>query len=385
MPDNRRFKGRSPFLEVLLGGIAEGFGSNVVANPEAKLAQDAIDRGVVEKGGAEEAAVRSGAQDKPFKGKNIFATPNANRLNTDLKVADIQRQGNENSQIRVFAKQAEIELDKAEKMGIISNQQKLQLQQGLDSAALQFERDKIPIEVEREKQTGAVRSKQDVDTTRKKERIQTKQNRRRVTDEMLTRNDIAATPENLVLYNTVNALPAITAKQTQFGRQQAENTEASKRAELGSRITDATADQSVNNAEWIASKLQRDKEADYVRGLLMPLGTGQNIVDVRQGNIVAKGPSEFGDLNIPGMNTGQQLTQQPQGGMRTMTSDGRPLIQTRNIPQASTAQPIQSEQATDVIQQAPPRPKPKIDGWEFVNGRWQYTNKQPRVTPIPGY
>jgi hypothetical protein len=88
MADNRRIKGRSQGLAMLLEGIFGALGSDVKANPEYTTATDAIDKGFVAKG-AEENAVRSGAQNKPYKSGNIFAKQNANEMNADYQGAEM--------------------------------------------------------------------------------------------------------------------------------------------------------------------------------------------------------------------------------------------------------------------------------------------------------
>jgi hypothetical protein len=341
MPDNRRFKGRSQGLQALLEGIFEHMGSDVQANPDQAVAQGAIDRGFVAKGD-EEKAVRSGQQNQPFKAGNIIAKPNARALNADQAVKDMDREANAKSALDTEAKMTPIMLERWEKQGLISNQQKLQM-----------EKDMIPIEAEKERVVGGEKVKNSVKEAGEKGKNETEETRKRGNYGVVNAKGMLADDTNLYDYNAETRRPALDAARTGFEKESSGNVAAKGLSDLQSTITKETGPLTVDNAKYSASKFQRNAESDYINSILKPLGTGQNIVDIRNGKIAAKGPSEFGMLENPTapiqqspMMEEQQITLSD-GSVKTILVPRKP----KPLPAPEIQQP---EQATEVVQQAPP-------------------------------
>ena len=393
MPDNRRHKGRSQGLEMLLEGIFGAMGADVGVNPEYKTANDAIDRGFV-KLGDEEKAVRSGQQDKPFKAGNIVAKPNAQMMNTDHAARGMDRSAEAKTKLDTEAKMTPILLERAEKTGIISNTQRLALEKELSALSLDEMQKKIPIEAEREKTIGGIKSDQEVKTAGEKEKITTKGAIER--GDASTLNAEGLMSNRRQEYDTLTGPAALQSSLTKFQKQSSGNIAAKKGSDLQSNIIDRTADTTVDNAVYSADKFKRNAEADYVNSLLKPMGEGQHLVDVRNNNVVAKGPvdpmSQF--LNPQG----QPAPSSPQTGQRITLSNGQVVVGRNASPQV-TQPPV--EQATDIVQQPPARQpfnpyginakpitpqqnEPLGGEWILVNG--QYVRKprlQSKVTSIP--
>jgi hypothetical protein len=265
--------------------------------------------------------------------------------------------------------------------GALSNEQTLMLQSRLNEMALGQEEKKIPIEAKREETVGGIRSKQAVDQARQ------------IGDNaLLNRNDLPSS--RATEFDQLVGPEALLAAQTEKQRLQSSNIQAKKQADLQSKIIDTTGEQTVDNAGFSADKFKRNAEAEYINQFLKPVGEGQQIVDTRFGNVVAKGGVKDEALMQA---LGQQPLQQNQAAVRNYQrvplSNGMTAV--KAIP---TQQP---EKATEVVtQQTPPdttnvwnqkpfmlrakpeQPAPVGGDWILVNGRY-VRRPQPKITSIP--
>jgi hypothetical protein len=393
MPDNRRFKGRNSALEALLYAIGDELGSKVEANPDYKLAVAGQDATFIEKDSPTERALRDGAENKPFKAGNIMAKGNTNRANADFQDRQFDLQNRESMQLRIMAKQAELEIDNALKLGKITE----------DQAAALYER-LTPLTVDRERQVGETRSKINVDEEGKKQDIIAKSNRKQGNDKVVNASGMLASDENLGEYNKTTFGNALQAANTGFQSTSANNIAAKKKADLASQATDLTGPDILDNMQYDANQYQRNAEADYVNKVTTPVGEGQSIVDIRNGGVVAKAPSMLDQLT-GGINPQQNnAAVRNYGSQRITLSNGQVAVGGKpTAPPANVPAP-QPEQATEVVKQpsrqAPTnvwdqkpymiQSKPQVqaspDGgkWVLINGRYQFVpDPQPKVTAIP--
>lgn len=83
MPDPRRFKGRSDFLQSLVSGLVAAYGSDIGINPEFEEAEFIKNEQIGPTSPEQEKFLKSGAGNKPFKPQGFWAKGNAAAMNAD--------------------------------------------------------------------------------------------------------------------------------------------------------------------------------------------------------------------------------------------------------------------------------------------------------------
>jgi hypothetical protein len=300
----------------------------------------------------------------PFKANNIFAKPTADRANSEFAMNELSAKGelgraknlrefDANLKYRNLPKELDylnqvgkqnmsLALEQAEKMGTITNKQRLELEEGLL---------KINI-LEAKEKDALTRKEKDEDVVR----------------------EAGGVSEDLPLYRKVNSPLALSAKgnkdiaETEKAKADAEQAITRGISAKGTRNTDvATAEEAslgkmreaignnelfgdrFQNAKFDLGNYQRNSMLDMAQKETKALGEGQDLINILNNKVVAKGPSAFGDL------TGTPPTQSTDD---SIVLPNGVKVKKKSQPTTAPAQPIQAkppEKTTAVTTQAPPQ------------------------------
>jgi hypothetical protein len=267
MSDNRKFKGRSDFLQSLIGGLVAAYGSDIGIDPEFEVAKDAD--AFVKSGKAgplspeQNKAWTSGALDKPFKPQGFWAKGNAAVMNKDY-----------------LADRLSAERDLANRLSTLKYGSDLDLNRAV-------EEDKIKREY-----------------LKFSEPFLTEEQAKRKGIDVVGAKGIVPKPENIDSYNTKTVDEALKAALAGFRKSTDVDTEAATKARIANLIAKETAGSDINtaknqaeinnllsggalervpqtleNLDYGAQKFIRNAEAEYLNSLLQPMSPGSVLLN----------------------------------------------------------------------------------------------------------